>query len=417
MNRATVQTAQETALQEGLIPLMTWVSDLINFTITKFHGITDLEFTWKEEKDIDPQIQAQIDEIHLRTGIKSVDEVRESLGMEPIDINKATNMVYTGSGPVLLIDILVPPEPVPAVAPPLAGAEPVAPGAVPALPPDKVPQGTEPGAQGALKLEKGKKKVINPPNPERKVVKQARAKLKKTLIGHFGAFAEQTAKDLGPAIKAVQKVDRDVIDRILDEIDFQGWSVLIDPVAESLETVFRDAGLDALKKMEIRDKGITDLVNEDSLAFARERAAEMVGMKFTDSGKLVENPTARWVISEDTREMLRGQVQKAIEEGWSTKHLADELKGSHAFSDSRADMISRTELKKADNMGNIAGYRASGIPLDKEWQMSSDHPESDDCDDNESDGWIDLDEAFSSGDDSPPNHPNCECSLGIRLKE
>ena len=38
----------------------------------------------------------------------------------------------------------------------------------------------------------------------------------------------------------------------------------------------------------------------------------------------------------------------------------------------------------------------------------------DDCEANEAAGLIDLDEAFPSGDDSPPAHPNCRCTVETR---
>jgi hypothetical protein len=36
------------------------------------------------------------------------------------------------------------------------------------------------------------------------------------------------------------------------------------------------------------------------------------------------------------------------------------------------------------------------------------------CEENAAAGWIDIDEAFPSGDDEPPAHPNCECELETR---
>jgi len=36
--------------------------------------------------------------------------------------------------------------------------------------------------------------------------------------------------------------------------------------------------------------------------------------------------------------------------------------------------------------------------------------ECDICAENESAGWIPIDEAFPSGDQTPPNHPNCRCA-------
>jgi phosphohistidine phosphatase SixA len=48
----------------------------------------------------------------------------------------------------------------------------------------------------------------------------------------------------------------------------------------------------------------------------------------------------------------------------------------------------------------------------KQWVTDADPCE--DCEDNADEGWIDADDEFPSGDDEPPAHPNCHCSLDVR---
>jgi hypothetical protein len=84
--------------------------------------------------------------------------------------------------------------------------------------------------------------------------------------------------------------------------------------------------------------------------------------------------------------------------------------------ESRADMIARTESMDSANQGALAGFNAAQdaglLPANatKVWIASPDA--CDDCielDDEE----VAIDEDFSSGDDAPPAHPNCRCSVGI----
>jgi hypothetical protein len=82
MNRATAETAQEAAKEEGLAPVMQWVKNLVDYVIWKYFGYTDLQMTWLDEKDPDPLQQAQVNQIYLATGVKTENEVREELGME-----------------------------------------------------------------------------------------------------------------------------------------------------------------------------------------------------------------------------------------------------------------------------------------------------------------------------------------------
>ena len=81
MNRATAETAHDQALQEGLLPLMRWVKDLIDRALADVLGCPDLEFAWAEGREIDPLTQAQINQIYLAAGVLTKDVVRAMLGV------------------------------------------------------------------------------------------------------------------------------------------------------------------------------------------------------------------------------------------------------------------------------------------------------------------------------------------------
>lgn len=83
-NRATAETAREQALTEGLMPLMSWVETLMNLIVFKWFGFKDIKFQWEIETSIDPLVQAQVNQIYVATKVKTPDEVREELGMEPM---------------------------------------------------------------------------------------------------------------------------------------------------------------------------------------------------------------------------------------------------------------------------------------------------------------------------------------------
>lgn len=84
MNRATADNAKEMALEEGLAPMMQWVKRLIDRVIVKYWGYTDLEFVWKDPKDIDTLQQAQIDQIYVGAKVLHPDEIRANLGYDPL---------------------------------------------------------------------------------------------------------------------------------------------------------------------------------------------------------------------------------------------------------------------------------------------------------------------------------------------
>lgn len=157
-------------------------------------------------------------------------------------------------------------------------------------------------------------------------------------------------------------------------------------------------------------------VSDYATAYAADRAAELVGRRRDELGRLVPNPNAEWEITEPTRDFLRGSVTDAIEGGWSNDKLAGAIADSYAFSEERAMTIARTETQMAANAGAVEGYRASGVVARKQWVTAEDDLVEEECLDNAAagdggDGILDLDEDYPSGDDAPPAHPNCRCVI------
>lgn len=157
---------------------------------------------------------------------------------------------------------------------------------------------------------------------------------------------------------------------------------------------------------------ITEQVNATALAWAKERAAELVGMRIEADGSLVVNPNAEWAISATTREALRGDILRAIEEGTTTDDLAAQLEATYGFSEARSETIARTELAAADIEGNLIAYRDSGVVGGKMVVLGSEHDDTSDCDCNDAAamGVVDLDDDFGGLGD-PPYHPNCVCDV------
>jgi SPP1 gp7 family putative phage head morphogenesis protein len=94
----------------------------------------------------------------------------------------------------------------------------------------------------------------------------------------------------------------------------------------------------------------------------------------------------------------------AINEGWASQRLSDEVQDSQAFSDVRAETIGRTEIARAHVQGNLTAWKASGVVDKKEWLTAE--ACCDEC--AELNGMIvDIDDEFPGGD--APLHPNCLC--------
>jgi Phage Mu protein F like protein len=190
----------------------------------------------------------------------------------------------------------------------------------------------------------------------------------------------------------------------------EGWNDLPDVIGP----VFEDAATDTSAEV-IVSAGLVptedqwNYVDEATTDLAWDRAGELVGMQWDeDAQDWVENPDAEWAITEDVRDELTGLVAKAEAEEWSSDQLSDAIQNAQLFSEDRAETIARTELKRIDAMSADSTAKRTGASK-KRWLLSSDHNEDDDCDNNNEDGWIDIDDDFSSGADLPPEHPNCQC--------
>jgi hypothetical protein len=89
MNRATAETSVEQAAAEGLVPILGYLADTINLIVTRHFGFSDIEFVWEQDRTLNPLEQAKIDDIYVRAGVLSIDEVRGSLGKHRIGVSNA----------------------------------------------------------------------------------------------------------------------------------------------------------------------------------------------------------------------------------------------------------------------------------------------------------------------------------------
>jgi HK97 family phage portal protein len=103
VNRATAQTAQEAATEEGLAPLLGWVKRLVDGVIQNKMGHLDLEFAWSDVRPTDPKDQAAILGNLVRDGIYALNEARTILGLDPVEGGDEP-LFLTPQGPMLLRD-------------------------------------------------------------------------------------------------------------------------------------------------------------------------------------------------------------------------------------------------------------------------------------------------------------------------
>ncbi|BCA57692.1 phage portal protein [Sphingomonas sp. HMP6] len=388
LGNSNADSDKEAAAEGGISQLMQFIQRLMNHIVADKFKRPDLEFSWDENRAIDPQIAATIQDIKLRNGVISLDEARDQDGKEALpDGLGAKPLIYTAQGAVTVDSILNPPPP-----PPMPATLPIDPAADTAAPKTEKP--------GDLTTAK--------PDLLAKAAADTEAKLARTVATFLKARGSEIAAELADALgmeKAADEGPDSRIDKAFDDIDWD-WGALgtvTEPIIARLAVA---AAIEAAGEVGLFDKATLNRVTARATAWAHERSAELVGMKWID-GELVANPKAEWSISENTRKMLRSSISKAMEDGLSNAELAKAIRADTAFSADRASMIARTETAIADVQGSLAGYRASGLVEGKQWLSSDDC-----CDDCAAlDGTIvGLDEDFPGGSDAPL-HQNCRCDI------
>jgi hypothetical protein len=214
---------------------------------------------------------------------------------------------------------------------------------------------------------------------------------------------ELSQKFLAPAPEKVQKA-LPTQSQATVWIDMLDWDDIVAEAESLIGDTYSNAGIHAVATVGMSSDAMLHEVNNIAKTYAQERAAEMVGKKWVD-GKLVDNPNARWSIAETTRDQLREIIEEAFTKKTTMKDLADQIKSAGTFSDARAKMIAATEVQRSEHLGNLAGWKKSGVVKKVNWLLSHDHTEDDECDDNEAGNPYDIDQV----PDIP--HPNCHCSL------
>ena len=437
MNRATAGTQKEQSDEEGLAPILQWIKSLADGIIATELGAPDLEFAWGEDTEIDPAIEETILSGYAKSAIMTLNEARAQRGLDPYpDAVADQPMVLTATGYVPLSAYQDAQDKAAAAAKASAdalalhaknGTDPMAPAPAPGKgqPPAKGDDKDKPAAKAHdhthahapfTKRAKGER-ALTPIPFDRKATRAAVAGITHRLTIALGKWRSSLAKQVSKALKArgFEKTDnRDNHDEIAAEVaaelEFDGITALANEIGVDLSDVVSDSVNEVMVQMGVSDRGeLVNQVNERAVAAAKDRAAEMVGMKYDGAGNLVENPDAQWAITQSTRDALRDVIASGLDDNIGIDGIAENIEAMGGFSADRAELIANTEVRRANSLGALDGYTAArddlGINMKKEWLLGEDP--CDICQGNADVGPIDLDEVFPSGDDAPPGHPNC----------
>lgn len=427
-NRSTAEAGQDAAEEEGQRPYRAWIANLINYILRFILGITDYEFAFLQETELDAAKRADADMKDVNSGIITRNEARDARGLDPspnpmasvLTVTTTTGVVELGAQPDPVDDDEDEPDP---AAPGGAG-------------------GARPKTKGTSDRRRGAKARKSFPKlhvvtgrivPENETRERALAALLTTFLADAG---KETADYLGKHYKApaakVSKSDDETeaaalaaqrerdTETLLEKLRLR-WEELRPKVAPIL-TDAAHTGVATSKTTIQLLRGVTMTVSVENAAStaksgsstaAEARAAELVGMKRKADGTYEPTLDARYAISDTTREGIKRKVSQAFEEGWSPDKLADEIQAAYTFSAERAALIAKSEITQAQAEGNMLMWQATGIVTTVRWSLSANHTEEDDdeCDSFAEQGEVPLGHEFAPGITRPGAHPRCECGL------
>lgn len=123
-------------------------------------------------------------------------------------------------------------------------------------------------------------------------------------------------------------------------------------------------------------------------------------------------------MNEETIDRLAHTISEGIKNKRGVPGLARDIKGTFAdMTKNRSEIIARTETANALSEASLETMKDMGI-TGKEWVTAGDDRVSAECNANEGQGVIPVDQSFTSGPMAPPQHPSCRCAVApARLKK
>lgn len=338
----------------------------------------------------DQKLQAEIDEIRLRAGTRSLNHILERDGLATINgggdiagykerFEAVGSLIRSGYEPAAVLSVLgLPPIP-------HSGLWPVT-----VQPADRAPASQAPPDQASY----GRAVDVTPQTEDEPQLLAAERRLNERAAALLRRELRALIDHIENASVRSQRILPD------DAAESYAWDSWLSRYGPDFERAL--AAVFSASLVETAFPPITSL-SSLAAAYARSRASQLLSL-----GTGISLP-------ETTRQAVREAVARNIEAGQSIRQLKNDLRALHAFSADRAELIARTETATAAGQGQLQVAHMEGRD-EKRWAVALDERVCSLCAGNRADGWIGIDDSFSSGVDTVPAHGRCRCTLVTRTR-
>jgi hypothetical protein len=236
---------------------------------------------------------------------------------------------------------------------------------------------------------------------------KARHALESILNVQFRLMRRKVKKVLSSLVKQAES-EEELIAKIAKLLE-DNWRTIAEQ-ASPLLVDSAQAGVGAgATQLDLDDEALINATSAEVAQWARERAAEMVGMRWVGD-KLEVNPDAKFAFSDTTMERLADAISTLFEEERiSLRDVEDALATTGIFDEDRVTFISKTEVANAQANANLQMWKNSKNIQEIDWELSLAHDHDDECDE------LALGSPYPIDAVPPfPAHPNCMCALVVR---
>ena len=207
-----------------------------------------------------------------------------------------------------------------------------------------------------------------------------------------------------------KQFEREIRD-FVDDMPFN--DEVVESIMVSAEASYIKGGRKTFRQFGLGALGMSfDLVNQDAVEYLRSRSA----LQLSD---------ARGSVTRTTKKRINKILLDAAEKGTSyteTAILIQSQAKAGVFSRARGQMIAVREIGLAYGEGNLSPVKRFaqefGAIMQKEWITSGDDLVTPECNENESLGFIPLDQTFPNTGAQVvaprSDHPRCRCDTGYR---
>jgi hypothetical protein len=334
VNYNTANVLERWALLSGLSPMLKLLSGIAN-AILRESGYANTKHHWKIEADVANK-QLIADEMEkYKVGTKSWQEMRMVQGdtVEPSDLKGHTWVVLFGASKNF--------DPETGLAPTTIARV------------DANAKETNPNEQ--------KKSFIMKAEPETALTRDNTQDLIVSGIDIWERVVVEGSKlykqqALAEAASSIEATEKSVIKSAIAELVDDGFSdVTLFEEAATWEELLQLAGINEAESLLDETVNINDAVRESAL----EVVGDLIGKKLVD-GRLINNPNAKWRLSDETLSRINTFLDDAIKKNFDIDVIEagiDEIIANPL----RSATIARTEAARASNLGMGLMYEELGV--------------------------------------------------------